>query len=145
MDEIKCWARFTSIIIIFYYVLITILNTSFSCLSNKAPFIFGPNQQGKIEWVGYSDVYTMKICSQYVIHMKLGGVSIWAIENDDFSGSYCKQGMYPLLTTLNEELLTVKNKSVENNTSIINSVPETSPKYLKPNKKSPIVQNAISR
>lgn len=71
----------------------------------KAPFIFGPNSNGRIEWVGYSDVNTMKISSRYVKKMRLGGVAAWSIESDDYTGDFCGQGPYPLLTTLNKLLM----------------------------------------
>lgn len=29
---------------------------------------------------------------------------VWALDLDDFSGSFCKQGQYPLIRTLQQEL-----------------------------------------
>ena len=40
--------------------------------------------------------------------MRLGGVTAWSIENDDYTGDFCGQGPYPLLTTLSKQLLEKK-------------------------------------
>lgn len=77
--------------------------------------------------------------------MKLGGVSVWAIENDDFSGSYCAQGMYPLLNALSEELHTVKAKSKSSRIPATTRAPEKSKKLDIPSKKGPSMLNSLSR
>ena len=45
-----------------------------------------------IEWIAYSDLNTMRINADYVNRKGLGGVAVWSLDNDDFSGHYCKQG-----------------------------------------------------
>lgn len=79
--------------------------------------------------------------------MKLGGVAVWAIENDDFSGSYCKQGMYPLLNALNDELLIVKEKFESSHVPVTTSTQaaETNEKPVKPSKKALSILNSLSR
>ena len=34
--------------------------------------------------------------------MDLGGVMVWALDFDDFTGQFCGSGKYPLLTAINE-------------------------------------------
>ncbi len=78
--------------------------------------MFGPNSLGKIEWVGYSDTNSMVITAEYLKYKNLGGASIWSIENDDFNGQYCNQGIYPLLNALNKEL--VPSKEIKLSTQV---------------------------
>jgi len=34
-----------------------------------------------------------------------GGIMAWAVDMDDYSGEFCHTGTYPLLRTVNKELL----------------------------------------
>ncbi|XP_060629020.2 chitotriosidase-1-like [Anolis sagrei] len=65
----------------------------------KVPYSFKGNQ-----WVGYDDVNSIKTKVAYVKQNNLGGGMVWAMDLDDFSGSFCNQGKYPLLQTLRREL-----------------------------------------
>lgn len=40
---------------------------------------------------------------QYIKSMNLGGVMFWTLDQDDFSGTFCGKGRYPLLRTVDEE------------------------------------------
>lgn len=53
------------------------------------------------EWVGFDDVKSVEIKVKYAMKHKLGGAMIWAMDMDDFSGEFCNQGKYPILTTIN--------------------------------------------
>lgn len=52
-------------------------------------------------WVGFEDVRSIEVKAKYIIEKKLGGGMLWALDFDDFSGAFCHQGKYPILTTLN--------------------------------------------
>ncbi|KAH0618850.1 hypothetical protein JD844_018348 [Phrynosoma platyrhinos] len=41
---------------------------------------------------------------QYMKNNHLGGIMIWALDLDDFSGSFCNEGKYPLLGAVKKEL-----------------------------------------
>ncbi|XP_004625516.2 chitotriosidase-1 isoform X1 [Octodon degus] len=65
----------------------------------KVPYAVQDNQ-----WVGFDDVESFKAKVGYVKQKGLGGAMVWALDLDDFSGSFCSQGQYPLIQTLRREL-----------------------------------------
>ena len=56
-------------------------------------------------WVGFDDKRSLyyKI-TEVVRKMKLMGAMFWALDLDDFSGSQCGQGMYPLINAVKKTL-----------------------------------------
>ncbi|CAO1372323.1 unnamed protein product [Diamesa serratosioi] len=61
--------------------------------TQQVPYKFSGNQ-----WVGYDDVESVAVKARYSNTENLGGVMIWSMENDDFTGS-CGQGPSPLIKT----------------------------------------------
>ena len=52
------------------------------------------------QWVAYDDPESIELkVRELVIDLGLNGVSFWALDFDDFTGSNCGQGKYPLLNT----------------------------------------------
>ncbi|XP_054836411.1 acidic mammalian chitinase-like [Eublepharis macularius] len=51
-------------------------------------------------WVGYDNKKSFGYKARFVKQNKLGGASIWAIDLDDFRGTFCNEGPYPLTTEL---------------------------------------------
>ncbi|XP_008848561.2 acidic mammalian chitinase-like [Nannospalax galili] len=62
------------------------------------------------EWVGYDNVKSFFLKAQWLKQNNYGGAMIWAIDMDDFTGSFCKQGNFPLTSTL-KKALSVHNAS----------------------------------
>jgi chitinase len=62
----------------------------------RAYYAFQGNQ-----WVGYDAIQSIDLKTRYAQDAQLGGGMIWSLDNDDFSGSFCGQGNYPLLTRIN--------------------------------------------
>ncbi|XP_078500840.1 acidic mammalian chitinase-like [Lissotriton helveticus] len=52
------------------------------------------------EWVGYEDERSYKCKVKFLKENNFGGAMVWAIDLDDFGGSFCGQGKYPLITML---------------------------------------------
>jgi len=42
--------------------------------------------------------------AQWMKKHHLGGWMLWALDLDDFSGNFCKEGKFPLLKALNKAL-----------------------------------------
>ncbi|XP_060700992.1 acidic mammalian chitinase-like [Hemiscyllium ocellatum] len=52
------------------------------------------------EWLGYDDQKSFKSKAQWVKDNKFGGAMLWALDLDDYNGTHCEQGVYPLTNTL---------------------------------------------
>ncbi|KAL7985303.1 hypothetical protein Chor_003873 [Crotalus horridus] len=68
----------------------------------QVPYSYKGNQ-----WVGYEDETSVQIKAsivQYAKNNNLGGIMIWSLDQDDFSGTFCKKGNYPLLAAIKNEL-----------------------------------------
>lgn len=65
----------------------------------KVPYVVTGDQ-----WVGYDDVDSLAIKVRWVKQNGFAGVMVWALDLDDFTGTSCGLGQYPLLTAINEEL-----------------------------------------
>ncbi|XP_042535138.1 acidic mammalian chitinase isoform X1 [Dipodomys spectabilis] len=59
--------------------------------------------QGNV-WVGYDDVKSFDIKTQWLKQNNFGGSMVWAIDLDDFTGTFCNQGKFPLISTLKKAL-----------------------------------------
>uniref|UniRef100_A0A8C5FYV2 Acidic mammalian chitinase n=1 Tax=Gouania willdenowi TaxID=441366 RepID=A0A8C5FYV2_GOUWI len=78
-----------------YYEICTFLNggTLQWIEDQKVPYAFKGN-----EWVGFDNQQSFEIKAKYLKENKFGGAFIWAVDLDDFSGQFCGQGKYPLIS-----------------------------------------------
>ena len=56
---------------------------------------------GGVDGEAYGDDVVLKV--RYVKQNQFGGVMVWALPLDDFSGSHCGQGPFPLMHAINDE------------------------------------------
>ncbi|XP_070601501.1 chitinase-3-like protein 2 [Erythrolamprus reginae] len=56
------------------------------------------------QWVGYEDEASVQIKVQYAKNNNLGGIMVWTLDQDDFSGTSCNKGNYPLLAAIKTEI-----------------------------------------
>merc|ERR1711872_1044242 len=59
---------------------------------HKVMYAYGGDQ-----WIAYDNVATIQIKAQYIKDKGLAGGMIWALDLDDFKGTFCGEGKYPLL------------------------------------------------
>ncbi|CAL8093059.1 unnamed protein product [Orchesella dallaii] len=56
------------------------------------------------QWVSLDDIKDVQLKAEYIKNSTLGGGMIWTLDTDDFSGTSCKQGKYPLIQALRNGL-----------------------------------------
>ncbi|XP_074791953.1 acidic mammalian chitinase-like [Natator depressus] len=56
------------------------------------------------EWVGYDNIKSFNIKAQWLMKNNFGGAMVWTIDLDDFTGTFCNQGKFPLISTLKNTL-----------------------------------------
>uniref|UniRef100_A0A8C0GVE7 GH18 domain-containing protein n=1 Tax=Chelonoidis abingdonii TaxID=106734 RepID=A0A8C0GVE7_CHEAB len=61
----------------------------------KVPYAFKDR-----EWVGYDNVRSFEIKTQFLKEKHYGGALVWALGMDDFTGSFCGEGANPLVGKL---------------------------------------------
>jgi len=57
---------------------------------------------GENEWFSFDNQKSITMKAKYVKENGLGGAMVWALDFDDFTGSFCGQGKYPLLTAISK-------------------------------------------
>ncbi|XP_004685323.1 PREDICTED: chitinase-3-like protein 1 [Condylura cristata] len=71
-------------------------------LGQQVPYATKGNQ-----WVGYEDKESVKTKVQYLKNRQLAGAMVWALDLDDFPGTFCGQGLrFPLTGTIKDALAT---------------------------------------
>ncbi|XP_063223198.1 chitinase-3-like protein 1 [Bacillus rossius redtenbacheri] len=66
--------------------------------AQQVPYGYSNNQ-----WIGYDNVKSIKIKSEYLKEKQFGGAMVWSLETDDFR-NVCGEGKNPLLHTINAVL-----------------------------------------
>ncbi|XP_067100144.1 chitinase-3-like protein 1 [Osmerus mordax] len=87
-QEIGCWS---------YYEICSFLKgTSVQWIDEQSvPYAIKGN-----EWVGYDNMQSYSAKVSYLKDKQFGGAFVWTLDMDDFSGIFCNQGRYPLITHL---------------------------------------------
>ncbi|KAF4093679.1 hypothetical protein AMELA_G00004690 [Ameiurus melas] len=55
-------------------------------------------------WVGYDNIKSFQIKIDWLKKNNFGGAMVWSLDLDDFSGTFCNQGKYPLINTIKSGL-----------------------------------------
>uniref|UniRef100_A0A8D0GUY8 Acidic mammalian chitinase n=1 Tax=Sphenodon punctatus TaxID=8508 RepID=A0A8D0GUY8_SPHPU len=80
-----------------YYEICTFLKSAeISWIDDqKVPYTYQGN-----EWVGYDNICSYKYKVKYLKENNFGGAMVWAIDLDDFLGTFCNEGKYPLISDI---------------------------------------------
>uniref|UniRef100_A0ABM5G731 chitinase n=1 Tax=Pogona vitticeps TaxID=103695 RepID=A0ABM5G731_9SAUR len=61
----------------------------------KVPYAYKGN-----EWIGYDNIASYHCKVGFLKENNFGGAMVWAIDLDDFLGTFCNEGKYPLISEL---------------------------------------------
>ncbi|XP_041439779.1 acidic mammalian chitinase isoform X2 [Xenopus laevis] len=81
-----------------YYEICTFLKneaTKMWSFSEDVPYAYHGN-----EWVGYDNIISFKLKAEWLIQSNFGGAMVWSLDMDDFTGTFCNQGKFPLISSL---------------------------------------------
>ncbi|XP_078054036.1 acidic mammalian chitinase-like [Mustelus asterias] len=67
--------------------------------SQMVPYAYKGN-----EWVGYDNPQSFEDKIKWLKESQIGGAMMWTLSLDDFSGTFCHQGKYPLISKLHDLL-----------------------------------------
>ncbi|GCB80240.1 hypothetical protein scyTo_0018048 [Scyliorhinus torazame] len=67
--------------------------------SQMVPYAYKGN-----EWVGYDNPQSFEDKIKWLKKSQIGGAMMWTLSLDDFSGTFCHQGRYPLVSKLHNLL-----------------------------------------
>ncbi|BFZ03599.1 hypothetical protein BsWGS_06638 [Bradybaena similaris] len=68
-------------------------------------------------WISYEDTLSITQKACYIMDKGFGGVTFWTLDLDDFSGNGCREGKYPIISTV----VNVMNSPSKNICSKLNS------------------------
>jgi chitinase len=91
-----------------YYEICTMGGTRVWDDEAKVPYVYKNDV-----WFGYDDKQSLRIKAEWIKSQGFLGVIVWSLDLDDFGGSFCGEGTYPLLTEINMAL----NGGVETTTT----------------------------
>ncbi|KAG9509815.1 Acidic mammalian chitinase, partial [Fragariocoptes setiger] len=69
----------------------------------RDPHYLAPYAYNDRQWVGYDDVQSLTLKTQFAKSQGLGGIMMWSIETDDFRG-HCHGEKFPLLNNIKRVL-----------------------------------------
>ncbi|KAK7483790.1 hypothetical protein BaRGS_00025006 [Batillaria attramentaria] len=55
------------------------------------------------QWIGFDSPESLREKVRYIKQNQFGGVMVWAVPLDDFTGNHCGQGPFPLMNAINDE------------------------------------------
>ncbi|XP_026510935.1 acidic mammalian chitinase-like isoform X2 [Terrapene carolina triunguis] len=85
-----------------YFEVCTFLKSGATVVWNapqKVPYAYKGNQ-----WIGYDNPKSFAIKAKWLLENNFGGAMVWAIDLDDFTGTFCGEGKYPLMNSLKSAL-----------------------------------------
>ena len=70
------------------------------------PYLYSRNED---EFICYDDVESIIFKTNYANANNLGGISLFSLDFDDFTGKFCMSGKFPLLQAAKDSLLDTKD------------------------------------
>ncbi|XP_055869384.1 putative chitinase 1 [Biomphalaria glabrata] len=69
------------------------------------------------QWIGFDDVRSVAVKVKWAVRHRLGGIMFWSLDLDDFTGEYCGESRYPLLTAIHDTVTCLMDSTESNTTS----------------------------
>ncbi len=79
-------------------------------INQPIPYLYSSSEE---EFICFDDIDSIVYKTNYAKTNKLGGISLFSLDFDDFSGKFCMSGKFPLLKAARETLREFKNEDDE--------------------------------
>ncbi|KAH9505781.1 hypothetical protein Btru_055795 [Bulinus truncatus] len=79
------------------------------------PYAYSPSEK---LWVGYDDEESIRAKVKFAKKKNLGGVMVWAIDGDDFSGKFGDGVKYPLMNVIRDSIEGIKDDVLKHATNM---------------------------
>ncbi|CAF5051020.1 unnamed protein product, partial [Rotaria sp. Silwood1] len=72
----------------------------------QAPYAYSSSSLNSLDrqWVGYDDLQSITVKVLYAKTLDLGGVMVWSLDQDDYTGLFCGQGQFPFIRRVHDIL-----------------------------------------
>ncbi|CAF3191271.1 unnamed protein product [Rotaria socialis] len=81
----------------------------------QAPYAFSSSVNSlDTQWVGYDDLQSVTVKVLHAKTLDLGGIMVWSIDQDDYSGLFCGQGEFPVIRRIHDILFSTDKNNKQN-------------------------------
>ncbi|XP_059166140.1 acidic mammalian chitinase-like [Physella acuta] len=109
--------------ILSYYEVCSLLRSGYTVQTDpigQVKYAYMDNQ-----WVTYEDRETLDVKLQWILSNNFGGAMVWALDMDDFTGQFCYQNSWPLMSLVSSKVLYAPDTPTASTTASLSTASTT--------------------